>query len=85
LLGNSYSPEEHIEYPPYDGWYNNFAHPDWGAAGKLFQLYVAVKTYVEIFKFKKTSKHAVTLREKLKRRSRIVQSFTPGGAHVCPV
>ena len=32
-VGNSYAPDEHIEYPPYDGWYNNFAHPDWGAAG----------------------------------------------------
>ena len=21
-----------IEYPPYDGWYNNRAAPDWGAA-----------------------------------------------------
>ena len=32
---NGYSPaaENHIEYPPYDGWYNNFAHPEWGAAG----------------------------------------------------
>jgi len=29
----SYAADEHIEYPPYDGWYNNFAHPDWGAAG----------------------------------------------------
>jgi len=37
IEGNdSYSyAEEHIEYPPYDGWYNNFAHPDWGAAGTL--------------------------------------------------
>lgn len=21
------------EYPPYDGWYNNRAHPEWGAVG----------------------------------------------------
>ena len=23
----------HVEYPSYDGWYNNLAHPDWGGAG----------------------------------------------------
>jgi len=34
-LGNSYPAEERIEYPPYDGWYNNFAHPEWGAAGTV--------------------------------------------------
>ena len=28
------SGEEHVEYPPYDGWFNNLAHPDWGGAGK---------------------------------------------------
>ncbi|ELU01203.1 hypothetical protein CAPTEDRAFT_159209 [Capitella teleta] len=22
----------HVEHPPFDGWYNNWAHPDWGAA-----------------------------------------------------
>ena len=33
-----YSADEHIEYEPYDGWYNNFAHPDWGAAGIDFCL-----------------------------------------------
>lgn len=24
-----------IEKQRYDGWYNNLAHPDWGAVGKL--------------------------------------------------
>jgi len=24
--------DEEIEYAPFDGWYNNFAHPDWGAS-----------------------------------------------------
>lgn len=30
------SPKEpqHAEYPGYDGWYNNLAHPELGAAGK---------------------------------------------------
>lgn len=25
--------EKKYEYAGYDGWYNNRAHPDWGAAG----------------------------------------------------
>jgi len=25
--------EEEKEYPPYDGWYNNRAHPEWGVIG----------------------------------------------------
>lgn len=29
--------EHHYEYPGYDGWYNNRAHPEWGAAGKCHQ------------------------------------------------
>jgi len=29
----SYGADKHVEYEPYDGWYNNFAHPEWGAAG----------------------------------------------------
>jgi hypothetical protein len=26
----------HIEKQRYDGWYNNLAHPDWGAVGKYY-------------------------------------------------
>lgn len=25
----------HVEKQRYDGWYNNLAHPDWGAVGKF--------------------------------------------------
>ena len=25
-----------LERQRYDGWYNNMAHPDWGAVGKCF-------------------------------------------------
>lgn len=32
------------EFPGYDGWYNNRAHPDWGAAGKL-------KTHNQVYPF----------------------------------
>lgn len=31
--------ETHVPYhelPPYDGWYNNLVHPDWGAIGIFF-------------------------------------------------
>jgi dual oxidase len=31
------TPTGHIEYPPYDGWYNNYAHPEWGAADTALQ------------------------------------------------
>ena len=27
-----------LERQRYDGWYNNMAHPEWGAVGKLNQL-----------------------------------------------
>ena len=27
--------DTHYEFPGYDGWYNNRAHPDWGGAGKI--------------------------------------------------
>ena len=30
--------DRHIEWPPYDGWYNNYAHPNWGGAGKTRPL-----------------------------------------------
>ena len=33
--GYDYIP--HYEYPPYDGWYNNLASPNYGAAGKLLK------------------------------------------------
>lgn len=26
--------EDEYEYAPFDGWYNNYANPGWGAAGK---------------------------------------------------
>jgi len=32
--------EKKVEYPGYDGWYNNRAHPEWGAAGKCDALSV---------------------------------------------
>ena len=28
--------EREYEYGPYDGWYNNRAHPDWGGAGEIY-------------------------------------------------
>ena len=27
-------PYRHVEYEGYDGWYNNYAHPELGAAGE---------------------------------------------------
>ena len=30
--------EVHVEYPPFDGWFNNLAHPDWGGAGMPMPL-----------------------------------------------
>jgi hypothetical protein len=32
LVGAQTESYPHVEYPPFDGWYNNWAHPDWGAA-----------------------------------------------------
>lgn len=29
-------PAPEYEYTPWDGWYNNYAHPDWGGAGKKY-------------------------------------------------
>ena len=29
--------DEYIEDRPYDGYFNNFAHPDWGASGKSLE------------------------------------------------
>jgi tryptophan-rich sensory protein len=30
----------HTEKQRYDGWYNNLAHPDWGAVGEFFFVVV---------------------------------------------
>ena len=44
--------EVHVEYPPFDGWFNNLAHPDWGGAGQQLspmRLYTVYSIY-ELFK-----------------------------------
>ena len=37
---------EEIEYEGYDGWYNNRAHPEWGAVGKLLDILESSKCKV---------------------------------------
>lgn len=35
------------EYAGYDGWYNNRAHPDWGAAGMYIIIHVGLYLYMQ--------------------------------------
>ena len=33
-----------IERQRYDGWYNNMAHPEWGAVGKFENMLILIRT-----------------------------------------
>ena len=32
-----------LERQRYDGWYNNMAHPEWGAVGKFVKVSIHIK------------------------------------------